>query len=76
MSTLTKVLIIVLSVSSIFLCGIVATYVGSASDYKERYETVNAQLGKAKADVREMEAEVRTILLVGPNEPDQVYTLD
>lgn len=41
MSTLTKVLIILLTVSSIFLCGIVVTYVGSATDYKKQYDDLN-----------------------------------
>lgn len=39
MSTLTKVLIILLTVFSIFLCGIVVTYVANAHNYKQRYET-------------------------------------
>ncbi len=38
MSTLTKVLIVLLTVASIFLCGIVVTYVASADNYKEMYE--------------------------------------
>ncbi|MCP4450963.1 MAG: hypothetical protein GY809_05845 [Planctomycetes bacterium] len=38
MSTLTKVLIILQTVFSILLCGIVATYVANASDYKDKYE--------------------------------------
>jgi hypothetical protein len=35
LSTLTKVLIVLLTVFSIFLCGIVVTYVGNASDYRK-----------------------------------------
>jgi chromosome segregation ATPase len=38
LSTLTKVLIILQTVFSILLCGIVATYVANASDYKKDYE--------------------------------------
>ena len=34
MSTLTKVLIVLLTISSIFLCGIVVTYVSNAHNYK------------------------------------------
>ncbi len=37
MSTLTKVLIVLLTISSIFLCGIVVTYVANAVNYQERY---------------------------------------
>ena len=39
MSTLTKVLIILLTLSSILLCGIVVAYVASAENFKEKYET-------------------------------------
>ena len=35
MSTLTKVLIVLLTISSIFLCGIVVTYVSNAHNYKK-----------------------------------------
>jgi hypothetical protein len=38
LSTLTKVLIILQTVFSILLCGIVATYVANASDYKQKYD--------------------------------------
>ena len=57
MSTLTKVLIVLLTVSSIFLCGIVATYVASANNFKELYETANGQLQRAKRDVSAANAE-------------------
>ena len=43
MSTLTKVLIVLLTLASIFLCGIVVTYVANAVDYKERYESQNSR---------------------------------
>ena len=39
MSTLTKVLIVLLTLSSIFLAGIVVTYVSTAENYKSKYET-------------------------------------
>ncbi len=52
MSTLTKILIVLLTISSIFLCGIVVTYVANADDYREKYYTL-----KTKADsLRETEA--------------------
>jgi peptidoglycan hydrolase CwlO-like protein len=38
LSTLTKVLIVLLTIASIFLCGIVVTYVASAEKYKELYD--------------------------------------
>ncbi len=37
MSTLTKVLIVLLTLSSIFLCGIVVTYVANAENYRKKY---------------------------------------
>lgn len=39
MSTLTKVLIVLLTVASIFLCGVVVTYVASANNYKDMWES-------------------------------------
>ena len=45
MSTLTKVLIVLLTISSIFLCGIVVTYVSNAHNYKKLYTDLkNAKL--------------------------------
>ncbi len=40
MSTLTKVLIVLLTIASIFLCGVVVTYVASADNYKEKYDNL------------------------------------
>jgi len=37
LSTLTKVLIVLLTLSSIFLCGIVVTYVANADNYRQKY---------------------------------------
>jgi len=45
LSTLTKVLIVLLTISSIFLCGIVVTYVSNAHNYKKLYTDLkNAKL--------------------------------
>jgi len=38
LSTLTKVLIVLLTIASIFLCGIVVTYVANADNYKKQYD--------------------------------------
>lgn len=43
MSTLTKVLIVLLTLASIFLCGIVVTYVANATDYKEKFENLDSR---------------------------------
>jgi len=40
LSTLTKVLIVLLTIASIFLCGIVVTYVATADDYKQKYDSL------------------------------------
>jgi len=48
LSTLTKVLIILLTIASIFLCGIVVTYVANAVDYKEKYDGIYNQYQAAK----------------------------
>jgi len=47
LSTLTKVLIVLLTLASIFLCGIVVTYVANAVDYKEKYESQNSRYQSA-----------------------------
>ena len=52
MSTLTKILIVLLTISSIFLCGIVVTYVANADSDRDEYNTL-----KREADgLREREA--------------------
>ena len=38
MSTLTKVLVVLLTLSAIFLCGIVVTYAASAANYKLKHD--------------------------------------
>jgi len=48
LSTLTKVLIVLLTIASIFLCGIVVTYVASADNYKQKYDNLNSSYQAAK----------------------------
>ncbi len=48
MSPLTKILIVLLTVFSILLCGIVVAYVGSATDYKKQSDTYRVQLQAEK----------------------------
>jgi len=45
LSTLTKILIVLLTVSSIFLCGIVVTWVANADSYKQKYDSQIARIG-------------------------------
>jgi chromosome segregation ATPase len=48
LSTLTKILIVLLSVSTIFLCGIVVTYVASSTNYKQQYEELKTRIRAAE----------------------------
>jgi len=41
LSTLTKVLIVLMTISAIFLCGIVVTYVANAENYRQKYVDLN-----------------------------------
>jgi len=54
LSTLTKVLIVLLTLSSIFLCGIVVTYVANAENYREKY---NNQMTQYQAAVKMEESQ-------------------
>ena len=48
MSTLTKILIVLLSLFSIFLCGTVVTYVGTAKNYKQASESAQTEIASLK----------------------------
>jgi len=43
LSGLTKILIILLTLASIFLCGIVVTYVANAGNYRDKYNNLRTQ---------------------------------
>jgi len=47
LSTLTKILIVLLTVSSIFLCGIVVTYVANANNYRQMYTGLKVERDSA-----------------------------
>jgi len=49
LSTLTKVLVVLLTVFSIFLCGIVVTYVANTHDVRERAKTLEQNLQRTRA---------------------------
>ena len=49
MSTLTKVLIVLLTVFSLFLSGIVVTFVASQENYRKKADDTQRQLGSARA---------------------------
>lgn len=52
MSALTKILIVLLTISAVFLSGIVVTYVANAENYKEKYEKVRTKNDSLKSEVR------------------------
>ncbi|MBN1786816.1 MAG: hypothetical protein JW806_00290 [Sedimentisphaerales bacterium] len=58
MSTLTKILIVLLSLFSIFLCGTVVTYVGSAKNYRSAYEESKKELTALKLKVAGYEEQI------------------
>ena len=55
MSTLTKVLIVLLTLASIFLCGIVVTYVANAVDFKEKYDSQQSRYQTALGNAQNAE---------------------
>ena len=55
MSPLTKILIVLLTISSVFLCATVVSYVASATDYKQESGTLDTQLRAAKQKVKGIE---------------------
>jgi myosin heavy subunit len=62
LSTLTKILIVLLTLSSIFLCGIVVTYIGNAENFKEKYETQRDENNTLKQDKQAAENELNKII--------------
>jgi len=44
LSALTKILIVLLTIASIFLCGIMVTYVANADNYKQKYNNLYVDL--------------------------------
>jgi hypothetical protein len=52
LSTLTKVLIVLLTISSIFLCGIVVTYVANAENFRKKYNDLRVEKDTAVENER------------------------
>lgn len=50
MSTLTKILIILITFASLFLCGAVVTYIANANDYKEMHRQATRNLQSLKTE--------------------------
>jgi hypothetical protein len=63
LSTLTKVLIVLLTFSSIFLCATVVNYVASADNYKEKYQNLNANYQAAKRNEDNAKTQLNTTIV-------------
>ena len=59
MSTLTKTLIILLTLTSIFLCGIVVTFVAYGEDYKQKNDNLKKDLQAAKSQETKAKNELK-----------------
>ncbi|MBN1973622.1 MAG: hypothetical protein JW787_08275 [Sedimentisphaerales bacterium] len=61
MSTLTKILIVLLTLSSIFFCGIVVTYVGNAANYKKAYDERRSTISSLTATNEDFTAQINNL---------------
>jgi TolA-binding protein len=59
LSTLTKTLIVLLTVFSIFLCGLVVTYVANVDNYKQKYDTLYNDFRAAKENEKDAQRQLR-----------------
>ncbi len=88
MSTLTKLLIVLLTISSIFLCGIVVTYVANADNYRQMYNKLKVdydvavenegnakkQLNTTIEDAKEQERKLNSVIAGLESEVGQLKT--
>ncbi len=58
MSALTKILIVLLTISSIFLCGIVVTYVANADNYRQKYNDLKADRDSLSRKAKDLTKQV------------------
>jgi cell shape-determining protein MreC len=58
LSNLTKVLIVLLTISTIFLCGIVVTYVANADNFKQRYNKLTSDRDALNEKVESLTAQL------------------
>jgi len=59
LSTLTKILIVLLTIASIFLCGIMVTYVANADNYKQKYDRLYVDLQDALQKRKSVETQLK-----------------
>jgi hypothetical protein len=72
LSTLTKVLVVLLTVFSIFLCGIVVTYVGTSENYKKKFDDRNRAIQSAQRSEDEAKKDLETEKARAANEKTQL----
>lgn len=58
MSTLTKILIVLLTLASIFLCGIVVTYVANADNYRQKYNDLKTDKDSLSKKVEDLTKQI------------------
>jgi cell shape-determining protein MreC len=58
LSTLTKILIVLLTLSSIFLCGIVVTYVANADNYRQKYDNLKTDKDSLSKKVEDLTKQI------------------
>lgn len=58
MSTLTKILIVLLTLSTFFLCGIVVTYVANAENYRQKYDDLRSDRDSLSKKVKGLTEQV------------------
>jgi cell shape-determining protein MreC len=58
LSTLTKILIVLLTLSSIFLCGIVVTYVANADNYRQKYDGLKTDKDSLSKKVEDLTKQI------------------
>jgi predicted nucleic acid-binding Zn-ribbon protein len=71
---LTKLLIVLLTLSSIFLCGIVVTYVSSAQNFKVAYENADSELKAKTSSFLARESEFNTQMASAQRKLDELGT--
>ncbi len=80
MSTLTKVLIVLLTISSIFLCGIVVTYVANAENFREKFNNqrtrYQAAVQNAENAKKQLNQTIEQANQLGKNLKDQINKLN
>jgi hypothetical protein len=59
LSNLTKILIVLLTISAIFLCGIVVTYVATADNYKEKYAQLNSERSSLEQEKESLNTQLK-----------------